>query len=322
MRIDALKTTTAYQSLKKDIDNNTLSHAYMVITSDNTARSLFFKLVAVAIMCPKGGCYECSQCKKVLERNHIDVKFVDAGDKITVKDINEIVEDTQTRSIEGGKKLYFIDNAENMSGVVQNKLLKTYEEPNNEIIIFLGVANESSILTTIKSRAKKLYISPFALEDIIKSLTDEGLDKQRAEVAASYAQGSIERAERMADEEGYEELFLSALEVLLSLKNSKQIVDFLFLTMFSKENISLTFDFLEIILSDVLILKSKAQVEKKIIHKDFDLQQIGKGFSPAGIATAIIGINEGRKRLQHNISATSVTEKVLFDILEAKYKWQ
>lgn len=322
MRVDALKSTAAFQSLKKDIDNKTLSHAYMIITGDNAARQLFIKLAAIAIMCPKGGCYECSQCKKVLDKNHVDIKFIDIIGRMTVKDINEIVEDTQIRSVEGGKKLYFIDNAENMSGAVQNKLLKTYEEPNNEVIIFLGVANESSILTTIKSRAKKLYIAPFSSTEIMQSLVEEGMEKERAEVVASYAQGSMERAERMADEEGYEELFLSALDVLSSLKSSRQIVDYLYRPLFSKENISLTFDFLEIILSDVLIINSGSKVERKIMHKDFDLMQIGKGFSLPGIAVAIIGINEGRKRLHHNINATSVTEKVLFDILEAKYKWQ
>jgi hypothetical protein len=79
---------------------------------------------------------------------------------------------------------------------------------------------------------------------------------------------------------------------------------------------------MEIILSDVLILSSKAEIGLKIINRDFDLETIAEGFSAAGAAMAILAINEARTRLYYNINAVSVTERLLFDILEARYKWQ
>lgn len=323
MDISLLKKTSAYVSLKNDICNHKLNHAYLIISEDKEARKNFFLLAAISIMCPYGGCYECAVCKKIIEKNSVDTKFFDAEEKkINVEDVNSIIEDTMTKGIESEKKLYFIDNAEKLSVQVQNKLLKTYEEPNSYVTIFLGTSNESSLLNTIKSRGKRLHIESFSTEDIMNSLIEDGIDKNIAQTAAVYAQGSFEKAEKMAADENYQELFESCFELLLSLKSSKQIVDYIFLPIFDKENITKALDFFEIILSDVLILSSGAKVNVKTINRDFDLKQLQKGFSPTAIAMSIITINEGRKRLNFNVNATNVIEKILFDILEAKYKWQ
>lgn len=322
MKAETIKNTSAYKTLLKDIKSDNLSHAYLVTGADGTARQMFLRYAAMAIMCKKNGCGLCSICNKVTANNHIDIKFVTVDNKFKVKDINELVEDTQIKSIEGGKKIYIIDNAENMSASVQNKLLKTYEEPNENVIIFLATLNDSTLLPTIKSRAKKLFIPEFSTQTIISELEELGCSKEKAEIVAAYAQGSMEKAMKMAEEEGYQTYFLSALDVLLTLKNSKQIVDYIYLPIFKKENIAITLDFLEIILSDTLILCSEAKVDLKIMNKDYDLNQIKRNYSTAGVAAAILAINEGRKMLHHNVNATSVTEKILFDILEAGYKWR
>lgn len=322
MRIAKLAETAAYKSLKKDIESGMIGHAYMVISPDGVARKQFLKLAAASIMCDKGGCLACSLCKRVLERNHLDVKFYDITTKMTVEQAISIIEDTHTAILEGGRKLYLLDNCENMDLRVQNKFLKTYEEPNPNVTIFMAVTNENSMLRTINSRAKKLYINPFSSEELVQELMSLGVDKKSAEIAAAYSQGSMEKAEKMAENSEYQELFSIVFDILLSLKNSKQIVDFLPNRIFDKENINTTLDFMEIILSDVLILSSKAEIGLKIINRDFDLETIAEGFSAAGAAMAILAINEARTRLYYNINAVSVTERLLFDILEARYKWQ
>ncbi|MFW5780425.1 MAG: hypothetical protein ACOCWI_03120 [Bacillota bacterium] len=322
MRISKLFETLAYKSLKKDIDNDSLSHAYMVVSQDKLARRQFLKLAAAAIMCGRGGCLECNTCKRVLERSHLDVKFIDIKEKMTVEEAISIIEDTYTASLEGGRKLYLIDNAENMSLQVQNKFLKTYEEPNEKVTIFMAISNENSMLKTIYSRAKKLFINPFMSQDIVNELMIMGVEKSLAETAAAYSQGSMENAEKMVENEEYQQLFTSVMEILLAIKNSKQIVDFFNNRIFDKEYIATTLDFMQIILSDVLILCTGADVGLKIINREYDLQNIKEGFSAAGAAMAIIAINDARKRIFYNINLTSVTERLLFDILEAKYKWQ
>lgn len=321
MREELLKKSSAYLSLLKDKKNNRLNHAYLLRCEDATMRELFLEHAAMIIMCKNHGCGACSVCNKIQHNNHVDVKKLD-GANVRVKDANWLVEDAQTKSIEGGGKLYIIDRAEEMQASVQNKLLKTYEEPTGDVIMFLAVNNDSLLLPTIKSRAKKLFMERLPSQVIVEDLLDRGVNQNRAEVIAAYAQGSIERAEKMAETEEFNEYFFAAMDVLLALKSSKQIIDYIYLPIFSKEKINFTLDFLEIILSDAMLINTGARVQLKIINKNYDLEEISKQFSTAGLAVAILAINEARKRLYYNISATSVAEKVLFDILEAGYKWR
>lgn len=75
--------------------------------------------------------------------------------KIKVEDVAGLIEDTETKPFESDNKLYFVNYADKMNPAAQNKLLKTLEEPQKAVSIFLGVGSESAILDTVKSRTKK-----------------------------------------------------------------------------------------------------------------------------------------------------------------------
>ena len=49
-----------------------------------------------------------------------------------------------------------IDNAERLSEIVQNKLLKTLEEPYPGTVIILATDNKESLLPTVRSRCVEL----------------------------------------------------------------------------------------------------------------------------------------------------------------------
>ncbi|UKI52131.1 MAG: hypothetical protein L6V79_01025 [Clostridium sp.] len=126
---DALKKSRAYNLIKHDIDTGNLSHAYMVISPDVFAVQNLFRLIACAVYC-KDACTTCPVCKKVLNGNHADVKFINEdGKKIKVEDVAALIEDTETKPFESDNKLYFVNSADKMNPAAQNKLLKTLEEP-------------------------------------------------------------------------------------------------------------------------------------------------------------------------------------------------
>lgn len=77
---DALKKSRAYNLIKHDIDTGNLSHAYMVISPDVFAVKNLFRLIACAVYC-KDACTTCPVCKKVLNGNHADVKFINEDGK-------------------------------------------------------------------------------------------------------------------------------------------------------------------------------------------------------------------------------------------------
>ena len=81
-------------------------------------------------------------------------------------------------------------------------------------------------------------------------------------------------------------------------------------------------DFAELILRDVMAEISGADVRRYTYNRDAEIEKIGAGFTPGGLAMAILAVNNARRMAEVNISADTIGEKLLFDILEAKYKWR
>jgi hypothetical protein len=269
-----------------------ISHAYLIVGGDSEKRLAKAHGLCYEILCKRGGCEECSACKKLMTGSHPDVKILNDDAKWKVKDAERSIEDTYIKGLESDTKLYFINNAHTLSREVQNKLLKVYEEPPKGAVIFLLSGNETSLLKTIVSRAEIIYIPNDYREEFLVMLSADG------------AEGALD----------------SGIEILLNCKKSTDIIDFLLKPPFLKENIHLTLSFMEIILGDVLTLVSN---NNNVIIKErqFDIAEIAKGFSPASAGAAVLAIADAKRKLSINVAAASVAEALLFEVLEAKYKW-
>lgn len=57
-----------------------------------------------------------------------------------------------------------IDNADSLSEIVQNKLLKTIEEPHSSVVLLLGTSNPDHLLSTVKSRCMTIRVSDYGFE--------------------------------------------------------------------------------------------------------------------------------------------------------------
>ena len=219
-------------------------------------------------------------------------------------------------------QIYFIDNAERLTPAVQNKLLKVFEEPPKDVIIALFAKSTYGILQTIKSRAKLNYLPTFTAEDIHNALVGEGYPRAQAEIASALSGGSFEKAYAFVQDENYYNQYSECFEVLKNCKKSTMVVEYINKPLFSKDNIRRTLEFFEIILRDVAVKVSGAKIPYITRNRDYDIAQISEGYTTASVAMAILEVNRGEAMLDSYISNVSVAERVLFKILEAKYKWQ
>jgi len=321
LNLSLLDSNLGYQNLLADLKSGLINHAYLIVSLDENLRKTAFTKFITSYFCPSS-CQTCTACKKIASNNHISVKVLDGKNKIRVSDINELAEDTHILPIEGDRKFYFIDNANLLDPRAQNKLLKTYEEPPKYVTIFLGVSNEAGLLSTIKSRGKHIFLEPLTSRAIYNELVELGYDEIVSQEAASYAMGSLEKAMLFVGDQNYKYVYEETFNTLISLKNSSQIIDHLYKDIFSKENILLSLEFLEIFLSDIMKIIAKSNIDLLTLNRDYDLNLLAKSFTLAGASMALNAINDARERLKFNVSSTSVAEKVMFDLLEARYKWQ
>ena len=318
---DALKKSRAYNLIKHDIDTGNLSHAYMVISPDVFAVQNLFRLIACAVYC-KDTCTTCPVCKKVLNGNHADVKFINEdGKKIKVEDVAALIEDTETKPFESDNKLYFVNYADKMNPAAQNKLLKTLEEPQKAVSIFLGVGSESAILDTVKSRTKKITLDRFSAGDIKDALLSSGVAVGNATIAAACADGMLGRAKEISSNSAFSETFDRAIFILNNLKKSSDVASFLNDKTLDKDNLPVFLDALSIVLRDMIATKT----DKNLImskHKEWEIETLSKGFSLDALSNILYLVNEERKKLSFYVGSTGVVENLLLGILEVKYKCQ
>ena len=184
-----LRESRAFDLVSKDMMLG-MGHAYMIVSPDDDTVKEFFTLVAGMIFCTsKRACFDCVECHKLLTDNHPDIFTVNyAGEKIKVQDVKNLISSVSIKPL-GAVKAYFIHRADLMTPDAQNKLLKTLEEPPENVVFFLGAANEAGILDTVKSRCRKVYIDIFDRETVFNALTGLDCDGDSAAIAAACCEG-------------------------------------------------------------------------------------------------------------------------------------
>ncbi|MCI7769619.1 MAG: hypothetical protein SPI46_03805 [Eubacteriales bacterium] len=317
---DALKSSRAYNLIKHDIDTGNLSHAYMVISPDTLALNNLFEIVACAVYCKDDACLACTTCHRILHGNHADVKFINSDNKnLKVEDVESLIDDTGTRPFESDHKLYFVFSADKMNAAAQNKLLKTLEEPQKTVTIFLGVSRESAMLDTVKSRTKKITLDRFSQEEISSALKEEGFPSDSAETAAACADGMLGRAKEIAEDKSFAENYAQTVNVFKNLKKSGDVASFLNEKVLDKERLPVFLDIASLIVRDMMAAKTD---ERLITNRRTaeEIKEMSQDYSLLALSNILYLINEERKKLNVYVSSVGVAENLLLGILEVKYK--
>ena len=317
---DALKSSRAYNLIKHDIDTGNLSHAYMVISPDTLALNNLFEIVACAVYCKDDACLACTTCHRILHGNHADVKFINSDNKnLKVEDVESLIDDTGTRPFESDHKLYFVFSADKMNAAAQNKLLKTLEEPQKTVTIFLGVSRESAMLDTVKSRTKKITLDRFSQEEISSALKEEGFPSDSAETAAACADGMLGRAKEIAEDKSFAENYAQTVNVFKNLKKSGDVASFLNEKVLDKERLPVFLDIASLIVRDRMAAKTD---ERLITNRRTaeEIKEMSQDYSLHALSNILYLINEERKKLNVYVSSVGVAENLLLGILEVKYK--
>ena len=301
-----------------------LSHAYLIVHPDPEAVSEIVKVFAKIIACesiePCGNCRTCSLIEKGI---HPDVIFLPKGkdkDAVVSEDVAFIVEDSYIQPIEGNKKIFAITHGETMNASGQNKLLKTLEEPPENVFIIIGATSGYPILPTVKSRTEKIEIPAFSETELFLALKKECPEEDRLKSAIALGDGTVKRAKELYFGGDVNSALGFAADVICDLKTSREILDFS--QRFAAEKIKIG-DFLsalETVFSDLLYRESgKPELMK---NKDVaERLKSAEGFNLGAILYCLDKISEAQKRLKSN-QDSMIFEWLLFSILEGKYKWR
>lgn len=200
-----LYQTTAYKILEGDCLSGRLSHAYMLDFPDSKNLCEALKIFAARFF----GKNEA----RIFNGTFSDCKIYPAdGKKLDAAAVSEILDDSAMHPVEGDKKLYVIVGFDRASQLLQNKLLKTLEEPLEGVHFLLGVNSLAPVLDTVKSRVKLLEIPPFTEAQIFAALERKASRAVNA-AAAKSANGVLGAAENMVSGGWFEEVARAAKEI-------------------------------------------------------------------------------------------------------------
>lgn len=314
--------TEAYKIISAEKNAGKLSHAYLIICPDKANLKSYLKEIAKLIACEDGAPRnECRACRLIDSESFSDAYFYPKENKISTEDIVELISESYVKPIESDKKIFVLSGAEEMLAPAQNKLLKTLEEPPKNVYIVIGATTEYPLLSTVKSRVRKLKIDGFSDETLFSALKNDCVDQNKLSEAISLGDGTVGRAIEYYNDENFERLFRFAEEIISSMQTSKQILKFSQKFVNAEFSVLDLLSVLELKFRDML-LANEGKIELIKNKKGYQRVEGAKGYTTGALIYALEKITEARERKKFNVSDQVVAEWLFFQILEGKYKWQ
>ena len=207
---DVLGQSHITDTLKSQLMQNKLSHAYLFSGSRGTGKTSTAKILSRAMNCenPQNGnpCNECHACKTALNGSAVDIVEIDAASNNRVDDARIIREEVVYAPADLRYKVYIIDEAHMLTDAAFNALLKTLEEPPAHVVFIFATTEPHKFPATILSRCQRFdfkRITPYDTEKRIRqiiagdgyTITDEAIA-----MLARLADGSMRDALSILDQ--------------------------------------------------------------------------------------------------------------------------
>jgi DNA polymerase-3 subunit delta' len=178
-------------------------HAYVLAGPEGSGKSLGARAFAAALLCRRGGCGACRDCRLALVDQHPNEFVVEPeGRDIHVDTIRDAIWTPAYRTApEPGRKVFVIREADRLSPAAADTLLKVLEEPPADTVFLLLSARAHELPTTIWSRCHAVTFTALSEPFVVDQLMSEGVPEVRARLAARLTGGNIGRARRLATAE-------------------------------------------------------------------------------------------------------------------------
>lgn len=162
------------KTLTSAIELGKIAHAFLFTGPRGTGKTSTARILAKSLNCKNGPtihpCGECESCHDITNSIPIDVIEIDAASNRKVEDTQSILEKIQYVPVNGRYKIYIIDEVHMLTNHAFNALLKTLEEPPENVIFILATTEVHKVLDTIKSRCQRFDFRRITTEDIVKHL--------------------------------------------------------------------------------------------------------------------------------------------------------
>ena len=152
---------------------------FLLIGPAGTGKTTLARIIAEALNCTDNHegepCDSCPSCIAIRNGVSQDVIELDAASHNSVDDIRQIIEQVNYAPT-GRYKVFILDECHMLSNGASNALLKTLEEPPENVVFILATTEEDKVIDTIKSRCQIFHLKKIGI-DVIASQLQTVCDK-------------------------------------------------------------------------------------------------------------------------------------------------
>jgi DNA polymerase-3 subunit delta' len=316
--------------LQTALETGRVHHAYLFTGLQGVGKFLTAHTFAAIVNCeerPDGefrdACGHCSSCRKIAQRQHPDILFVEAEkNRIKIAQVRDIQKTASRAPHEAKYRIVLIDDAHKMTEEAANALLKTLEEPSARMRLILVTDQPHGLLDTIISRCQVLRFGALEHDDVIDLLDkvleqhgslDEPLADELMDVAAGYGEGSVGRSVDIV-ESGMLETRRDFIESMLNLPRGQTIplLDLAEKLSSNKSELDQKLDVLKLFFRDVMLYKT-SQREANLVNSDMvDLvSSYAAEVAMDDLFELIDEIREAQRLMMRNVNSQLIAEDLL-----------
>ena len=173
---DLIGQETLVKTLANALQHGRLAHAFVLTGVRGIGKTTTARIIAKGLNCVgedgQGGptinpCGVCSNCLSIKEDRHVDVLEMDAASRTGVDDIREIIDGVRYKPVAARYKIYIIDEVHMLSKNAFNALLKTLEEPPENVKFIFATTEIRKVPITVLSRCQRFDLRRISIEDLI-----------------------------------------------------------------------------------------------------------------------------------------------------------
>ena len=234
---------------------------------------------------------------------------------ISVDDIREITDGLYLTPFELDKRIYIIENAESMSEICQNKLLKSLEEPPQRVCFVLCASGK--LLPTVESRCNRIELPPFDVAVVEQQLAKHHKDMSAVKLAARASRGNLGLAERRLKDGNFSQTYDAAKRILQLANGSKMFAKTAAVyDKFSRDKADDVLGIMEYLLCDT----ARYLVGAGTVFDVEDIKSVAIGFTPLSAANCADIVREARRHNAANGMTSAVLDNMVLKIMEEKVK--